>query len=778
MERLNVVSQSEFISFIASLAPESETALVVRQVPIKRKGVQLTHLDGTPRYTWPAALPCAKLKPRQAVYCNTGSFIPERFNGTPSASKANIDYVLCMMLDDIGTKAKAPPLDPTWIIETSPGSFQWGYVFREQPSKQNYEAAHRAIAAAGYSDAGVSTATRNFRVPGSVNLKPGRGEFQAAIVSFNPERDFTLGEICTALNVTPENADTASHKSIKVSDTNGDNVFAWLNEIGLVLAPPNAEGWAGVICPNNGAHSDGNPEGRYNPVNRAYCCWHEHCAELNSTTFLQWVAANGGPEAQQGLRDELLTERMQLVAETAEPSDMFTQQAEAAIARVNATEAARVERRDWHNRFAYIKADDSYFDLVTRAEYTRGNFNAVFRHVECRSVHNLKRRIEASHYYDEMRVAQGGRVLASITYASGEPALLERDGLLYGNKWIDARPAIKKSPKDRPIDIWLEHCRDLVPETFELEHCFNVMAFKVQNPKVKVNHAILHGSDEGVGKDTMWAPFIWAVCGQYGRNRAVVEKVQLNSQWGYAHESEIIVLNELRQDDAGDRRGLANQLKSMLAAPPDTLPVNRKGLHPYEAMNRLQVIAFTNSPVPIVLPSQDRRWFCIWSHNARMDEAKAVKLWRWYADGGYEAVAAWLHNRDVSLFNPAATPPITDAKQNMIEDGMSASESFLVDAILTRRHEFKTGAIRAPFVGILASLQNAGLARVTSAALLVALKEAGWKDCGRIASRAHPNKVRVFCAPDVFTLAKSEIMQRALDADNASVFQGFPKAVA
>ena len=37
--------------------------------------------------------------------------------------------------------------------------------------------------------------------------------------------------------------------------------------------------------------------------------------------------------------------------------------------------------------------------------------------------------------------------------------------------------------------------------------------------------------------------------------------------------------NELREPEASARRALANKLKPVIAAPPDTLPINRKGLH-------------------------------------------------------------------------------------------------------------------------------------------------------------------------------------------------------
>jgi hypothetical protein len=80
---------------------------------------------------------------------------------------------LVMVLDDVGSdKApNVPSLTPTWKIETSPNSFQWGYVFSEQPSKAEFSAAIKAISAAGYTDPGACNAVRNFRIPGSINLE-------------------------------------------------------------------------------------------------------------------------------------------------------------------------------------------------------------------------------------------------------------------------------------------------------------------------------------------------------------------------------------------------------------------------------------------------------------------------------------------------------------------------------------------------------------------------------------------------------------------------------
>ena len=749
----------DFVDHLTRLAPEGETFLLVRQKPQLKDGQVQLHPDGAVKATWPAMLPTAKVKPDWAIYGNTASFIIDRFtDGHVSASAANCEYVLVMVLDDVGDPEKAPnipPLEPTWKIETSAGSFQWGYVFSVQPTKGEFSAAIRAIADAGYTDPGACNAVRNFRLPGSINMKPGRDNFAAQLVEFHPERDFTLEQICTALSVTPGDAEVG-HRPIRISDDGTDDVMVWLSDNGLLLSKPNQEGWAGVICPNSAQHSDGNPEGRYLPANRAYCCLHSHCIDFDSSVFLKWVAEQGGPKHTPGLREELLVTVMESALSKLAPTPEYPDVAAAVVAEVERKELQRVERDGWFERFAYLQDDDAFFDLVERHEVSRAAFNAIFRHIECRSIHGTKKpKIEAATCYDENRQAKGARILKGVTYAAGESILCARDGIVYGNRWRDARPV----PVPGNIQPWLKHVERMVPDQREREHVLDVMAFKVQHPNRKINHAVLHGGNPGSGKDTMWAPFFWAVGGPSLRNVSLVRNEEVSSQWGYALEAEIMVVNELRQSEAKDRRALENTLKPLIAAPPEFLSVNRKGLAPYDLVNRLQVIAFSNERVAINLPSDDRRWFVIWSDAPRMTDAEGAAIWSWLEAGGKSAVAAWLHLRDVSAFAPGATPPLTEAKAIMVEAGMSGAEAFLVEMMRGRIGEFSKGVVGAPWHALCDRLQGSvqGSVKIVQPALLHALKEAGWVDMGRLKSRRHDTKKHIFCAPDMLEVSRSDL---------------------
>jgi hypothetical protein len=142
--------------------------------------------------------------------------------------------------------------------------------------------------------------------------------------------------------------------------------------------------------------------------------------------------------------------------------------------------------------------------------------------------------------------------------------------------------------------------------------------------------------------------------------------------------SEVLVINELRQAEAHDRRALENRLKPLLAAPPELIPVNRKGLHPFDALNRLSVVAFSNERMAITLPSDDRRWYVLWSDAKPLTIREGDEIWDWLkTGGGRDAGAGWLRARDVSAFAPGGAPPMTEAKAIMLAAGLSAVESAL-----------------------------------------------------------------------------------------------------
>ena len=116
--------------------------------------------------------------------------------------------VIGVMLDDLGTKAL--PLDrlnacpPSYVIETSAGNFQAGYLF--VTPETDLEAATdliQSLVDAGLCDSGAkSPATRYGRLPFAVNGKTDPA-FGCKLTVWHPERRYTIAQIFEQLELEP-----------------------------------------------------------------------------------------------------------------------------------------------------------------------------------------------------------------------------------------------------------------------------------------------------------------------------------------------------------------------------------------------------------------------------------------------------------------------------------------------------------------------------------------------------------------------------------------------
>ena len=86
-----------------------------------------------------------------------------------------------------------------------------------------------------------------------------------------------------------------------------------------------------------------------------------------------------------------------------------------------------------------------------------------------------------------------------------------------------------------------------------------------------------------------------------------------------------------------------------------------------------------------------------------------------------------------------------------------------MDIITRRLGDFSEGVIAAPFYALCDRLQGQAApgVKLVPAALMHALKEAGWVDCGRLKSRDFDTKKHVFCAPELAGASKSDLRRIA-----------------
>ncbi len=239
--------------------------------------------------------------------------------GNPSRKLDNLSGWHVLVLDDVGTKAKTPSLRPSWIMETSPGNFQWGYIFREViEDRVQFETITQSLAHAGLMDENCDDYDRLFRTPNSL---PVDKQHRAKLISWNPERRFTSDpdELLALFEVAEKihNQRNASAADDAMPAPPGeivrDEVETWLGRNGYITEDVRGDGWMEIICPwahLHGAKTDDmRQHAKYFPattqdVRRRFKCHHTHgknegpWGEAHRTPqFLKWVAEQGGPEA-------------------------------------------------------------------------------------------------------------------------------------------------------------------------------------------------------------------------------------------------------------------------------------------------------------------------------------------------------------------------------------------------------------------------------------------------------------------------------------------------
>ena len=149
--------------------------------------------------------------------------------------------VFGVMLDDLGTKAL--PLDrldacpPSYIIETSPGNFQAGYLF-DKPCCDfaQIKALNQSMVESGLCDPGAkSPTTRYGRMPFAVNGKS-EPAFQCKLTDWHPERRYSVDEIIDRLELAPPQEKAKPGKKAAAIDRNADNVYIPRSEENAVIA--------------------------------------------------------------------------------------------------------------------------------------------------------------------------------------------------------------------------------------------------------------------------------------------------------------------------------------------------------------------------------------------------------------------------------------------------------------------------------------------------------------------------------------------------------------
>jgi hypothetical protein len=280
------------------------------------------------------------------------------------------------------------------------------------------------------------------------------------------------------------------------------------------------------------------------------------------------------------------------------------------------------------------------------------------------------------------------RAVDQATWAPGLPQVIE-DKLISDGGWFGRTgsrtfnlyrpPTIK--PQVGDASPWINHIRYIYSD--EADHIIKWLAQRVQRPDQKINHALVLGGCQGIGKDSMLEPIKHAV-GPW--NCAEVSPQQVLGRFNSFVKSVILRISEARDLGETDRFAFYEHLKTLTAAPPDVLRCDEKHLREHSVLNVCGVVMTTNNKDALHLPADDRRHFVAWSERRKEDFNAAYwpALWKWFHGGGVEIVAHYLANLNLSDFDAKAPPPKTKAFWEIVDASRAPEDAEMADAIDAR----------------------------------------------------------------------------------------------
>lgn len=222
-----------------------------------------------------------------------------------------------VLLDDLGTKIHfdALRLEPSCLVETSPGNFQ-AWIFLAQPERDQLraEALVKGLIAAGASDPGAGALTRYGRLPTGINGKAKYHDkdgkpFSQRVHVWAPERRYTPEQIGQA-----HGFDLAAASKPRAAKRKGKKPASphkyvdILDDAGLYLRPiTSMAGAHQIICPWHTGHTGKDTTGTVyfipatqNDMQGGFKCQHGHCAHRTIRDldwFVQTLLRNTGRAA-------------------------------------------------------------------------------------------------------------------------------------------------------------------------------------------------------------------------------------------------------------------------------------------------------------------------------------------------------------------------------------------------------------------------------------------------------------------------------------------------
>jgi hypothetical protein len=318
-------------------------------------------------------------------------------------------------------------------------------------------------------------------------------------------------------------------------------------------------------------------------------------------------------------------------------------------------------------------ARDEYYDPKKKRHYTPTSINQIY------GAHFPKKETPTQTFYSNKNKLIADDVVYRPDLYDPNNIIINDNGSKFINTYTpsDLEPIEPTAADLKPFMDLVEY---LIEDPKEREHFLCWLAYVVQNPGVKIRHAvIIYTKHMQVGKGSIFETMIDVL----GENNAEPHEVRSILDKGVKFAQKVLVLIDETKSkgDFNERKNLINDLKRIITEQ----KIQQRVLYKDYGITKQfsNFLVFTNIPDALSIEATDPRYFVIENLKERLDQKFYDNYHKWRTDKGSNFVKYFLLHKDLSKFNPMQPPPQTRAKLNMATSG---EDPLLVD-IRTRFEE-------------------------------------------------------------------------------------------
>ena len=640
-----------------------------------------THIPGYPSEEESVLRQLDRTNKPLALYYGTSSCVVDT-DGKLYNKKALFKQLHVVVLDDIGTKipeASLPKgLEPSYIVESSEGNFQYGFVL-ETPIDvlEHATALIHLVYGSGYSDTGGGMPTKAVRLPGGVNGKAGtpKQNFLVNLRKTNgprwtPEKLLEVLEIDVTWDYVKENTKVILNRNVGTSAWSPiaaqaasmtgviDPVLEWLYDNNLVKSE-NDE-WVTFECPWSHNHSSGDEAG-YSPLGRGkgvqaeyrgYHCFHDACNGTDQKTIydlLQHVAANGGPEA--AVHDPAA----KLVSEWAYDSS---------------SDSVWQVRASHQPRSISMQAFKHTYPNKLRVVNAEGKTKMVAE--------------TALWFTSPSRVIVHGRTFDPTS----DSKLIKNQGdllvnMFYHPEWGDG--AYDK----KDVAMFKQFIEYLVPAKEERDYFMQWLAAKCQNLGFRGAALLMIAKQQGTGRTTL-SDMLETLMGTENVENVPFNRLTGDGVFNEWMEKPLVVTNETK--DTSDTKSyykVYEGLKEYIDPRPKRERINPKYGQQRISMVHSSYIMFSNHDNALAVAGNDRRFYVMRNASVPADPSFFGKLNTWLQvkdDNGTtkwaRSVWRWLQEQKIDMEALLSPAPLTTSKiamMNATKNPLTVSIETIID---------------------------------------------------------------------------------------------------